>query len=435
MKGRVFPAVGLLAAVTMTACESAKSSNPLSPEVAGPIPGVEISAPRMLEPVAGQRIPDERQPVTLLIENASTNGVRPLTYAFEIAIDAAFNTKVFTRTGVAPGDGGRTALRLPDLLASGRTYFWRARALDGANEGPYAAPAAFDIYTPVVIEPPVLVSPGINATIDTLRPRFAFNNAVRSGPVGAIAYLVEVAENDAFINRVAQWTGAEQTAQTSLEIPVDLAPNRVYYWHVRAYDPNVLGPFSPTRAFATAAGPSEPIPGPMPNIGPVAANDMMPLTSATVLNSPRDLPRWPITTAISLIDIRSNGVRVDFSKKSGPGRWPDVVPPGWDGPLQYTLGMVLNISGQYYASAPIEFWYGLEYAGGPPSQYALNWFYDPARWAPMTYHQPAVGEQIGFFVCAGDCRNAGDGGRSPVKERSNVVVVTMPGDSGATFRF
>jgi len=53
----------------------------------------------------------------------------------------------------------------------------------------------------------------------------------------------------------------------------------------------------------------------------------------------------------------------------------------------------------------------------------------------MTYHQPAVGEQVGFFVCSGDCRNAGDGSRSPVRERSNVVVVTMPSDAGATFRF
>ena len=65
----------------------------------------------------------------------------------------------------------------------------------------------------------------------------------------------------------------------------------------------------------------------------------------------------------------SNGVHVEFSKKQGAGRWPDFTPRGWDGPLQYTLGMVLSISGQLYASAPIEFWTGLDAAGGPPSQY------------------------------------------------------------------
>jgi len=280
----------------------------------------------------------------------------------------------------------------------------------------------------------VLQQPGINVTIDNLHPRFTFTDSARSGPVGAIVYLVEVADNDAFSNKIAQWSGAEQPNQTSLDIPVDLAANKVYYWHVRAYDPTTLGPFSPTRAFATASAPTSPIQDPTPG-GPSVAADMISLASATILNSPRDLARWPITTAISLLDLRSNGVRVDFSKKNGPGRWPDIIPPGWDGSLQYTLGMVLNIGGQYYASAPVEFWNGLDYSGGPPSQYALNWFYDPARWAPMTSHQPQPGEQIGFFVCAGDCRNTPDGSRSPVKERSNVVVVTMPTDAGATFRF
>ena len=65
----------------------------------------------------------------------------------------------------------------------------------------------------------------------------------------------------------------------------------------------------------------------------------------------------------------------------------------------------------------------------------MNWFYDPGRWAPMTYHQPAVGEMVGFFICAGDCRNNPDGTLSPVKERSNVVLVLFPSDGGGTFGF
>jgi hypothetical protein len=438
MNHRITCAAGaLIAAAALTACESSKSSTPLSPSIAGPIAGVEISAPKMLEPIAGQKIAVDRQPLTLLIENASSTGVRPLSYSFELATDAAFNTKVFTRDGVPPGEGGRTSLRLPDALATGRTYFWRARALDGANIGPYANPMSFDIFTPIVIQEPVLVSPAPNATVDSLRPRFTFNNVLRSGPVGAITYLIEVADTDAFNNKLASWTGAEQANQTALTLPVDLQYNKIYYWHVRAADPSTVGPFSLTRAFVSPPVPvvtPEPTPLPTPG-GPVAANDMVSLSSATILNSPRDLARWPVTTAISLIDIRSNGVHAEFSKRNGPGRWPDFTPPGWDGPLQYTLGMLMNIGGQWYASAPVEFWFGLDYAGGPPSQYAQNWFYDPGRWAPMTYHQPQVGEQIGFFVCAGDCRNTSDGSKSPVKERSNVVIVSMPSDGGATFRF
>jgi len=166
-----------------------------------------------------------------------------------------------------------------------------------------------------------------------------------------------------------------------------------------------------------------------------ATNDMIPFGSAQIHNSPLNLASWPVTSAISVVELRPNGVHVEFSKQDGPGRWPDYTPPGWDGSLQYTLGMALNINGQWHASAPVQVWYGLPAAGGPPSQYALNWFYDPSRWAPMTYHQPAVGETIGIFACAGNCRNVTDGSGSPVKERTNVVTVTMPTDAGARFTF
>ena len=75
---RILSVLGVLAAaLSLTACEASKSSNPLSPTVAGPIPGIEISAPKMLEPTPGTRISIEKQPVTLLIENAGSNGPRP----------------------------------------------------------------------------------------------------------------------------------------------------------------------------------------------------------------------------------------------------------------------------------------------------------------------------------------------------------------------
>jgi hypothetical protein len=193
------------------------------------------------------------------------------------------------------------------------------------------------------------------------------------------------------------------------------------------------GPFSGSENIRFNNNPS-PTPTPTPTPNPPAA-DMIPLSSAVIRNSPANLASWPITTTIRAVSINSSGIAVDFSKKDGPGRWPDVTPPGWDGPLQYTLGMVMNINGQNYASAPVQFWYGLLYSGGPPSQYAQNWFYDAGRWAPMTYHQPAVGERIGIFACAGNCRNDVTGAGSPVKERTNVVVVTMPSDAGAFFQF
>ena len=40
-------------AIGLAGCEAAKSSNPTSPTVAGPIPGVNITAPALIEPAQG----------------------------------------------------------------------------------------------------------------------------------------------------------------------------------------------------------------------------------------------------------------------------------------------------------------------------------------------------------------------------------------------
>jgi hypothetical protein len=95
--------------------------------------------------------------------------------------------------------------------------------------------------------------------------------------------------------------------------------------------------------------------------------------------------------------------------------------------------MAWKIDGRWYASAPIEMWNERAEGGGPPQDYALNWFYNPARWAPMTFHQPEPGETIGFFVVAGDVR--GFNNNTKVQERSNVVLVPMPDSGGATYTF
>jgi hypothetical protein len=249
--------------VVITACTASKSSSPLSPTVAGPIPGVSISAPKMLEPAPGALIDRTKQPITLLLENPSTTGVRPLTLLVEIAADAAFSNKVFSRDGLTPGDGGRTSVRLPDSLAAERTYFWRARAEDGANAGPYSVAADFNVYTPIVIEEPTLVSPAPNSTITGLRPRFVFANASHSGPVGPISYVIELADSEAFIRKAAVAI-PEQPSQTSYDTPTDLAYGTVYFWHVRAYDATTTGPWSVTLAFRTPDTPPPPPPPPTP---------------------------------------------------------------------------------------------------------------------------------------------------------------------------
>jgi len=276
---------------------------------------------------------------------------------------------------------------------------------------------------------PALRDPVDGATVSSRRPTLTVNNATPRVPGDSMQYFFEVATDAGFSNRIFTPTVNETGGSTSYSIPNDLAYGTRYYWHVKSVEAGRSSGFSNSQSFVTLAAPA-PTPAPTPDPAPNGSLDMR---MAVVKNSPLDLANWAVTTSISVLDIRSSGVHVEFSKQNGGDRWPDVMPPGWSGPLQYTLGMCLRIGGTWYCSAVVEFWHGLDEGGGPPTQFAENWFYDSARWAPMTGHQPAPGETIGFFVCAGDCRNNTSGSLSPVKERSNVVLVAMPGGGGPRY--
>jgi hypothetical protein len=188
---------------------------------------------------------------------------------------------------------------------------------------------------------------------------------------------------------------------------------------------------------------------------PEAAPTTLDLHQVTLFDNPANLADWPVTTLITDVEFQymgQDGVHVEFSKQDGAGSWPDVTPPGWTGPLEYTLGFVENIGGQWYGSAAVQFWRGLAASGGNVAedtvsmgqcaafgmgstcQVAKNWYYD-GRWGNLAGYQPSTGETIGVFVVAGNVRGVTDGSQSPVQERSNVVLVQMPTVAGAKFTF
>ena len=177
----VVRAVGLgLAALIAAGCQQSKSANPLSPDIAGPIPGVSITAPKPLEPAVGQTLETSQQPFTFLIENASTSGVRPLYLQFQLAADAGFQTIAHGVDRIEPGPHGRTTYTMNIALANPGTYYWRSRSFDGANTGPWSATGSFTLAEPVIIEKPIPVSP--IGQIDTLTPQFIIRNSRNSVP-------------------------------------------------------------------------------------------------------------------------------------------------------------------------------------------------------------------------------------------------------------
>lgn len=158
---------------------------------------------------------------------------------------------------------------------------------------------------------------------------------------------------------------------------------------------------------------------------PVAAQ--IPIEQLQIQNSP-DVREWTPAAAITKIEFwRGAGIHFEFDKHAS---WPDVVPQGWSGPIQYTVWILLEIDGKWYGSGIIECWRDRPSTDDADviedNQIARNWLYD-GRWGPMLGHQPRPGERVGFMLTAGDARGRDVHG---VAERTGIVEIEWPAASG-----
>jgi len=240
--------------ITLAGCEAKKSSNPLSPSVAGPIAGVNITPPKLVDPAQGFKYKESQQPIKLILENATTTGVRPITYMFEVATDADFTTKVYARSGVPPGEGGRTSVQI-DRLDLGRAYYWRAKADDGANASQFSA-SQFEVLPKPLLNPPGLVSPVNNERVTSRRPTLRVNASDRNAAVGSLSYEFQIATDQAFTKTVAAGVVGEGSGQTTLEPGADLATDLQHFWRARAGDGETTSAWAGTQTFRTPAAPA-----------------------------------------------------------------------------------------------------------------------------------------------------------------------------------
>ena len=248
----------LAAMVCLAGCEAAKSSNPTAPSVAGPIEGVSITAPKPLEPYSDSTLTFTGDPVTLLIENAGSSGARSIYLQLEIATDTSFSQLVYQADRITPGPNGRTEYRMPAPLGAGYTYFWRTRAADGANSGPYSSISSFSVVPPVVLEPPTATAPSGNIT--TNKPDFKVTNGAISGTTG-VTYRFEVSKASDFSQMVALVTVPANGSGTTTMSLGDLPNKTQFYWRVRASDGTKESNYSNTLTFTTPDAPGGGGPG------------------------------------------------------------------------------------------------------------------------------------------------------------------------------
>ncbi len=378
--------------------------------------GVTLTTPQPVAPVAGARLKFADQPLTLTVRNAVSTGSSPLTYSFQVATDAGFGSVVFSKDGVAEGSG-QTSLKI-DKLPGNKDYFWRARAAAGGAAGPFSAARQFNVGPEVVIQAPALIAPANGGTLNGTGSLVAAN-ADRSGPAGQLVYRFDVADSSSFANLVFTTTIAEQGGQTSAQMTANLTANATYFWRVQATDTtnNVSGPFSSVFSFRYVP---------------------FDMRQATIVNSPPDLGSWPETAKITSIAFTPNNFQVDFDRRQGPGKWPEVVPPGWSGGLQYTLGMCVNKNDHWYCSGVVQFWDGRSLGdSAPPRDVGREWFYD-GRWLPILGYQPSDGETVGLWVGSGNLRDGANFTQAScprICERSNVALVPWQNDGFNTYTF
>ena len=253
-------------AFSNTACEAEKSRNPLSPNVAGPIAGVSISAPVPTAPINGTEVLNT-SPIRLTFSNSATNGERPLYYVVELAADAGFTNKLFANGRVPPGTG-QTSVVVDGTLGADRTYFWRVKADDGANESAYSPTARFDLVVPIVIEAPTPTSPLNGQTVTTTTPTLTVTNGGVHGRAGRVEYWFEVGLDPSFARTLVQKPAERNpSGSTSAQMP-ELPGGTLLYWRAAGFNGTLTGAWSTVQSFRTPTVAPPPQPPPPPEVPP-----------------------------------------------------------------------------------------------------------------------------------------------------------------------
>lgn len=155
-------------------------------------------------------------------------------------------------------------------------------------------------------------------------------------------------------------------------------------------------------------------------------------------NSP-DVSGRPETSRITKVEFSPQSVYIRHTREAD---WPQPIPPGWEGGVQYTSWYVIWVDGAWWTAGCLEHWKtapddpfsgswkGGE--GGAPFSHGKSDFWYHA--VPMNQKQPHSGELIGIFVTAGSQRMK-DVTDPNCIERSNLVFVNVPSADTGVYTF
>jgi hypothetical protein len=122
----------------------------------------------------------------------------------------------------------------------------------------------------------------------------------------------------------------------------------------------------------------------------INAQDAINLGDVEMCGAP-DVRGWPATATITKLIVQPTDTFIEHTKT--PDGWPEVTPPGWDDPLQYTLWPVYKVNGRWVATGAIQFWRFRNGTGSPLHSIAADWV--PPSCGEMKGHQPSPGNKSG----------------------------------------
>ncbi len=321
----------LLAAVSVVtsfvlACTS---SNPNRPTMS-------FTAPLAQQPANGVSYNFNQQPITLTITNAVRTGTETVTYSVEVARDAGFANKVFTRDGVAENSSGVTSVTL-DPLTGDSTYYWRWKTVVNGIAGEPSTSQNFFLKPNIVLNAPQLASPASGSSINTLRPAFTVTNSSFQGQPGPISYEFQISTSSSFSPLLVDQTVAQQGgagASTSFTPTVDL-PVGTIFWRARARDAqnSVDSAFAGSASFERKAG--------------------LDLSKVIYVAPYPNISNWPETKTITNVsfDKGSGTMCIDAVGEDWPATPFIFNGPGEDSVVEGNQWNFVQINGQWYGGA------------------------------------------------------------------------------------
>ncbi len=169
-----------------------------------------------------------------------------LTYEFELYADAGLTNLVATSDRITEVPT-LTSWTVPVTLMENQTYYWRARAFDGALYSGWMPAASFMVNTANDAPgAPSILTPANSSTVPTLTPTLTVSKAVDPDS-DSLTYGFELYAGTMLIASVGNIP--DGTSGSIVWTPGSLSDNTVYQWRVRAFDGDRYGAWTSMATF------------------------------------------------------------------------------------------------------------------------------------------------------------------------------------------